>query len=77
MKKYISEKQIELDKLTNVVLFKFIYFFQIIGIFISFYYYFLVSTFSGTHVRTVCTGSYATEVTTQLFAWFGDWSDLL
>ena len=48
--------------MTNVVLFKFIYFFQIIGIFISFYYYFLVSTFSGTHVRTVRTGSYASGI---------------
>ena len=50
------------------MLFKFIYFFQIIGIFISFYYYFLVSTFSGTHVRTVRTGSYASATGDMLKA---------
>ena len=36
------------------MLFKFIYFFQIIGIFHFILIYFLVSTFSGTHMRVLC-----------------------
>ena len=40
LEKYILKKQIELEKLRNIVLFKFIYFFQIIGFFISYYYIF-------------------------------------
>ena len=66
--KYFSKKHLDLDeKLSNIVLFKFIYFFQIIGIFHFILIYFLVSTFSGMHVHTVRTGSYASESASKNF----------
>ena len=56
--KYLSKKQIELEELMNIVLFKF---FSDIWHFYFILLFFLASTFSGTHVCTVRTGSYAPD----------------